>query len=235
MKTFKHGGGGGDMIYSLATMKYLGGGELHLNIDHDKKFYKKLLEVQPYIKKVIYYRLQAKEWKKVKVDYDLDKFREQPFHKFTILECHAMAFGIENKIDFTAPWLFNIEKHYVNDIIINDTGKLRWEGVTVDWNHLLGFYERCCFIGLDIEYKNFIRDRKMELGRYYIEDAYDFASAILGSKLYIGNQSTGLAIAEGLKVPRVADLYLGKSKQYPKGEHGYYKLDKELIRRYINE
>jgi hypothetical protein len=62
----------------------------------------------------------------------------------------------------------------------------------------------------------------------------EFAQIIKGSKLYLGNQSTGLAIAEGLKVPRVADLYLGRSKQFPKGENGHWGLSKALIRRYLD-
>jgi hypothetical protein len=72
--------------------------------------------------------------------------------------------------------------------------------------------------------------------KYYpIKNALDFAQIIKGSKLYLGNQSTGLAIAEGLKHPRVADIYKGLSKQYPKGKNGHYELSEDLIRRYLNE
>ena len=80
VKTFRHGGGGGDMIYGLATMKALGGGILHLNIDKEKKFYKSLLEAQPYIQEVIYHGFNAKQWKDFKVECDLDLFRNQPFN-----------------------------------------------------------------------------------------------------------------------------------------------------------
>jgi len=232
-KTFKHSGGCGDMIYSLATMYNLGGGILYLNMDAQKKFYKTLIEIQPYIKDLIYSSFLVKKWTNVSVDYNLDKFRKQPFHHFTILECHAMAFKL--KFDLTKPWLFNIKPKYVADIVINDTGKLRWEGNTIDWEQLRGFEDRAIFIGLINEYKNFCRNRKYKIKRYAIDDALEFAQVIKGSKLYLGNQSTGLALAEGLKVPRVADLYLGASKQYPKGKNGYFKLSKKLIRRYLNE
>jgi hypothetical protein len=233
MVTFKHGGGGGDMIYGLATMYHLGGGVLMLNIDAQKKFYRSLLEAQPYIKILEYYSFTSKDWKKIKVDYNLDLFREQPFNGgYTILECHRMAFSLN--FDLTKPWLFNIDPKYVADIIINDTGKIRWEGVTVDWEQLRGYEGRAVFVGLDGEYNNFCRDRKYKLPHYKIKDSMEFAQIIKGSKLYLGNQSTGLAIAEGLKHPRVADLYIGKSKQTPKGTNGHSILTKKLLRRYVD-
>ena len=233
VKTFKHGGGGGDMIYGLATMKALGGGELHLNIDADKKFYRSLLEAQPYIKVLEYYAFNANKWKKFKVDYNLDLFREQPFNGgYTILECHRKAFKLN--FDLTEPWIFNVKGKHVADIIINDTGKLRWEGVTVDWEQLRGYEDRAVFVGMDNEYNNFCKNRNYKLPHYKIKDAMHFAQIIKGSKLYLGNQSTGLAIAEGLKHPRVADLYLGKSKQIPHGTNGHSILTKKLLGRYVD-
>jgi len=234
MKTFKHSGGGGDMLYGLATMYHLGGGVLHLNFDKRLKFYYDLQLKQPYIKGVEHHSRVTGEWKLFESDYNLDLFRRQPFNDgYTLVECHMMAMGI--KFDLTEPWLFNVEPKHVADIVINDTGKIRWEGVTIDWDQLREYEDRAVFVCLDGEYNNFCRDRKYKLPHYKIKDAMHFAQIIKGSKLYIGNQSTGLAIAEGLKHPRVADLYLGKSKQYPKGENGYYKLTRDIIRRYLNE
>ena len=232
VKTFKHGGGGGDMLYGLAVMNHLSGGDLHLNIDADKRFYQSLLEAQPYINNVIYYAMTADKWKNFKVTYNLDEFREQPFNSITILECHARAFKL--MFDLTHHWLYNVKRKHVADIVINDTGKLRWEGITVKWEELRGFENRAVFVGLDNEYKNFCENRNYKIKRYEIKDAMEFAQIIKGSKLYIGNQSTGLSIAEGLKVPRVADLYLGNSKQYPFGLSGHWELSKKLIRGYLD-
>ena len=33
MKTFKHSGTGGDLLYSLPLVKYLGGGEFYLHLN----------------------------------------------------------------------------------------------------------------------------------------------------------------------------------------------------------
>lgn len=231
-KIFKHGGGGGDMIYGLASMFHLGGGVLHLNIDENKKFYKEMLELQPYIHKVVYHTMPANHWREFEVDYNLDLFREQPFLKYPIVQCHARAFDL--KFDLDEPWLFKIRPKKVSDIVVNDTGKLRWEGVTVDWSFLEPYKDRCVFIGLKHEHENFERDR-FKVKYREIKNSLDFAQIIKGSKLYIGNQSTGLAIAEGLKHPRVADLYVGRSKQYPFGDDGYYRLNDHILRRYVGE
>jgi hypothetical protein len=231
-KTFKHRGGGGDMIYGLATMYNLGGGVIHLNMDAEIQFYKALLDAQPYVQNVVYSPMNINKWEKFEVTYNLDLFRGQPFNSITILECHARAFNL--KFDLTHHWLFNVKRKHIADIIINDTGKIRWEGITVKWEELRGFEDRAVFVGLDGEYNNFCENRKYDIKRYKIKDAMEFAQIIKGSKLYIGNQSTGLAIAEGLKVPRVADLYLGNSKQYPKGKNGHWELSKKLIRGYLD-
>jgi len=234
MKTFKHSGGGGDMLYGMATMYHLGGGILHLNLDKRLKFYRRLLLKQPYVEDIIYHSRLTNEWREFKADYNLDLFRGQPFNGgYTLVECHAMAMGI--KFDLTKPWFFNVEPKHEADIVINDTGKIRWEGVTVDWEQLRGYEDRAIFIGLKGEYENFVRDRKMKVRYFEIKDCMHFAQVIKGSKLYLGNQSTGLAVAEGLKHPRVADIYIGLSKQYPKGENGHYKLTKELIDIYLND
>jgi len=141
-----------------------------------------------------------------------------------------MAFNL--KFDLTEPWFFNIEPKHVADIVINDTGKLRWPGVTLNWSQLKGFEDRAIFIGHPHEHKNFCRDR-FKIPRVEVKDALEFASIIKGSKLYVCNQSTGLSLAEGMKVPRCADLYEGRSKQYPKGENGHYEISAELIRSYL--
>jgi len=227
VKTFKHRGKGGDMIYGLATMYNLGGGILHLNFG---PVYKSFLETQPYIKKVVYHDMNNKEWNDLSVDYNLDLFRKELWYVYTLLECHAMAFKL--KFDLTKPWLFNIKPKYIADIVINRTE--RYDPVSIDWEQLRGFENRSVFIGSDRQYENFCKDKKYKIRKYEIKGILEFVQVIKGSNLYLGNQSTGLALAEGLKIPRVADIYSGDTKQYPKGKNGHFKLSKKLIESYIN-
>jgi hypothetical protein len=63
------------------------------------------------------------------------------------------------------------------------------------------------------------------------------ASIIKGSKLFIGNQSLGFAIAEGLKVARILEVFYGKNNCHPQSENGHVgnSINLEMIERYINE
>jgi len=230
-KTFKHVGGGGDMIYGLATMKELGGGILHLNSSQGG-YFESLLLKQPYVKEIVNHAFVYADWQKLEVDFNLDRFREIDHNIYTILECHAIAFNVE--IEYTDPWLFNIEPMYVADIVINDTGKARFPGNSVNWNLLKPYADRCVFLGEDSEYKEFCNNR-FELRRYCLSEALEFARIIKGSKLYVANQSSGLAMAEGMKHPRVADLYYGWAKQFPFGFNGHCKLTKKIIEKYLGE
>lgn len=230
-KTFKHGGGGGDMIYGLATMRQLGGGELHMNAG-SSEYFDTLLRLQPYVKGIVYHRFVYADWVAFQVDLNLDRFREQDHCTYPIIECHRRAFNLD--FDLTEPWLFNVEPNHIADIVINDTGNARFPGDTVDWNLLKPYVDRCVFLGVDQEYEEFC-NKRFEVRRYILREALEFAQIIKGSKLYVCNQSSGLAMAEGMKHPRVADLYYGPAKQYPFGEHGYYKLTDEIIQKYLGE
>ncbi len=228
MKTFKHGGRGGDMIFGLATMYHMNGGIIYLNRDRNE-FYRELLERQDYVEEAKHLDLGDEDWAKFKADVNLDLFRSQNYNRYTLIECHARAQNI--KFDFTKPWVFNIEPKEVAPIVINDTGNLRFPGYTIDWMVLEEFKDDCIFIGLPHEHANFVRN-KFDVKRYYIKNAYEFARIIKGSKLYVGNQSVGAALAEAMKVVRFIDMYVGKSKQYPFGEHGFIRINKKLIERY---
>ena len=50
---------------------------------------------------------------------------------------------------------------------------------------------------------------------------YDLARIIAGCKFFIGNQSFPFALAEGLKVKRVLELYFECPNVIPAGEHAY--------------
>jgi len=64
--------------------------------------------------------------------------------------------------------------------------------------------------------------------------ALSIAEIIKGSKLFIGNQSLGFAIAEGLKHPRCLDIWPERANCVPYGDNGYIILNEEIIERYLN-
>lgn len=213
MNTFRHSGSYGDMIFSLPTVMALGGGTYLLREDMSPSM-QRLLEAQPYLEvKVLSYA----DWKSTVPTYDLDKFRGS--NETHVAKMHLTAFNC--KFDFSSPYLFNIPANKVGRIAIQDTGRQRFPGHTVNWELIRPFLKDCVFIGNDHDYEGFIINRKMEIKRHKCDDIYEFARVIAGCELFIGNMSIGQTIAEGLKKAYVVDLYIGKP-QYPLTDHASY-------------
>lgn len=227
-KTFKHIGGRGDIIYGLPTMMLLGGGDLYIRTN-PKDFVIPLLEAQPYVNKVHAFPLD--EYKAFVPDYDLSKFKEYASHKYTLVKAHLIPFGLTWNL--MRPWLFGIHPKPIAEIIINDTGILRWPGYTVNWSELKPYESRCAFVGHETEHKWFCENRGLNIRRQPVHDAFEFARVMKGSKLYIGNQSLGWAIAEGMKIPRVLDVAYGRLKEWPMTNNGHTELTEAIIEKYL--
>lgn len=214
MKTFKHSGDIGDIIYSLPTIKALGGGVLYLNTKSEYKIQPKprfgksafdsvlvLLQQQTYLKEV-------KEYNGEIVDYDLDIFRLQNDLSFTNLaQLHCRSFGIdpsclkEKWIDVSnAP----IEKS--NDLIlINKT--TRYLNNSGDWKSLQNIPGDKFFVGLREEWEIFVKEC-FPIEFLETEDLYTLACFLKSCDLFIGNQSSAYAIAEAMKIDSV--LYVDR-------------------------
>jgi hypothetical protein len=83
-RVFTHSGATGDIIFSLPTIRAMGGGKLIITNFHKQRAdsIRKLIEVQPYISSV--------EWSELKPSYtyDLDKFRQYASHHNNLVEAH---------------------------------------------------------------------------------------------------------------------------------------------------
>jgi hypothetical protein len=214
VSTFKHSGDIGDIIYSLPTIKGLGGGTLYLNPKGYTKFTKEsldllkpLLESQEYIDKV-------KTWSSDdEVVYDLDEFRIGiDLQKTNLAWAHLKKFNLHTSL-MNDQWLFNIgkkviknksiifhrsQRYHNNDWSPNYTSrKSKWEC------YINKYHDKILFIGLEVEYNIFIKHhRKMKKSKdilfYQVENFLELAEIINGSELFIGNQSAPFSIAEGL-------------------------------------
>ena len=224
-KTYKHSGGLGDLTCGLPAIMVLGKGDLWLTTD----IMTELLEIQPYINKVYKFRGTKEEWRAFEVDHNLDDFRKVGIGN-GLVKSYLTAFGIQ--FDMTRSWLFNIEPNPVAKIIINDTGRIRYLGYSVDWKKLKPHESECAFIGYEDQYKEFVESRNLDIPHHIVHNGLEYTRAIKGSKLFIGNQSWGITLAEALKHPRVVDLYEGKPF-YPQGPDGYTELTFEILDRYL--
>lgn len=95
MNKFIHSGATGDIIFSLPTIRAMGGGILYItNFDKQRsESIKKLIEVQPYIHQVVVTDYPPSGC------YDLNKFRQFAGHHSNLVEAHFK--GLEQLIDET--------------------------------------------------------------------------------------------------------------------------------------
>lgn len=212
---FHHSGDMGDVIYSLATVKVMGGGVLWLSPENWYPFpvncrvranpewahsLSTLINLQPYI-----WRCQFTPAYPHSTDCDLNQFRapfKQPWSKEafgSLFRLHLKAFQTDYPED--QPWL---EVDYPltvpgRDIAVNRTTRYHNDDFNL-WGLIEKHHERMFFVGLPEEYQAFkiyalpVND----IPFVPTSNLADLARYIHGAKLFIGNQSTPLAIAHGL-------------------------------------
>jgi hypothetical protein len=236
-KTFLHSGARGDIIYSLPTVKCLGGGILYIeatgkycigkSIDvSDVGHFKRLLTKADYIDDVLL-------WCGEPVQYNLNDFRTKGGNLFygPLIQNHLNAFNVT--FDLSKPWLEknNYGRKYLSDIIINHS--TRYPGRIKNWDVLKDYYDKITFIGFESEYYEFCKNNSLELKFYKVKSYLEIAEIILASKLYIGNQSFIYSIAEAFKIPRILSVYDVAPNCGPT-YNAYDFINKNLIEKFIN-
>lgn len=206
MKSAVISGDIGDIIYSLCTMKSLGVELVYLNVDPKYKLKRvgqtkfneggakalmPLIESQPYIKEVKFYSGE-------RVDYNLDLFRYIGDLTYKNL-CESMlkTFGVPIE-EMNKKWLFVEPKTKGKPVLINKTD--RYLNGTVDWMEFLEIYGPfMAFVGIDSEYEKFSKEYGTDIPFFQTSNFLELAQLISGCSIFIGNQSSPYAIAEGLK------------------------------------
>ncbi|WP_276483574.1 hypothetical protein [Paraflavitalea pollutisoli] len=218
MKTFRHGGKLGDLIYALPTIRELGGGILYIpertpdGVTNMYSNMKRLLELQPYIKEVREYPsgLAYKELAPgIHIDYDLDMARDQPAKGVIhIVKRYMDAFGIKIP-NWKDPWL-SIERHHVERgpeyTIFNYTGRHiindRMPSRPFDWKNLWDSIEgNKYFIGTTDEVIQFREIVKSDVDYVVTNDALEVAIWVNQAKAVYCNQSLVLTLAQATGTP----------------------------------
>jgi len=214
-KTFKHSGDLGDIIYSLPTVRALGGGVLFLDpnggqgiIPHLPRTrlnaaliqsIRPLLVRQPYIQDVL-------PWAGEPIDYDLDKFRDTDTPK-NISDVHLEAFGLPSS-ERDRAWLSVDDPITIpgRQLVINRT--VRFQSNHTFWeNFMFGYKNECVFVGLPKEHEIFVYTFEVDIPYYPTPDVLTLARVIAGSAQLIANQSLCHAIAQGLQHNLVCEVY----------------------------
>jgi hypothetical protein len=217
---FSHSVQIGDIIYALPVIYALSKKHicnLYINLNKSNKFinfktYKMLyplLRYQPYLNKV-------EKLKNQKIDINFDLFRKFPFACYNLnkifLELAGVHFNLDKKFIFAKK-----NKKFSNNIVI--VRSLRRQNKTINYK-ILKKYKENLFIGLREEFDD-IKKYVPNIKFYECNNFLDMCSIINSSKVFIGNQSFGFSLAEGLKVKRILELDTDGQDIIPFGKNGY--------------
>jgi hypothetical protein len=221
MNTFKHSGDLGDIIYSLPTIRALGGGILYLDPEggrseaivsattpnkktkltkHTIDFISPLLKNQSYIKDVVY-------WNGERVNYNLDLFREvfinpNRRNKYgNLTDCHLQKFNLPWK-ESNKPWI-DVKNKITLDrkIVISRTPRYQNNHSWLEARRSI-FSESAVFIGLPKEHEYFEWTFDIKLPYYKTDSIIDLAEVINGCDTFIANQSFPLSLAIAMGHPK---------------------------------
>ena len=163
-----------------------------------------LISNQTYIKQVIYCATSDLPNDCI----DLDSFNSMGMNLMASGNqvWYRKAFGIPVPIE--KPWLElrdTPENTPMFDVIVNKSTRFFNQRINYEF---LNEFDNIGFVGLDVEFQDF-KARNNLSGIQYIDtkSALDFACLIQKSSMYLGNQSLGFAIAEGIKGPRAVEVY----------------------------
>lgn len=195
---FIHSGQSGDIVFSLPTIREMGGGDLYI-VDFDRQRSEsiaKLVEVQSYIGKVVI-------GERPESYVDLNKFREYASHHVNLIKSHFMGAGIPVDHSYKEGWLTLPENADIkipdgSYSVINRTE--RYIDPNFDWKkeveYLKTISDKVYFIGYRPEFEEFCT--KFCDVEYYDCDFLEGAYLIDRAVMFTGCYSAFQAIAMGL-------------------------------------
>lgn len=219
---FHHSGDWGDIIYSLATIKALGGGVLFLSPDNRFPFPNptrlqpnpewaanivQLCEQQDYI-----WRCQYTPTMPHNVDFDLNAFRafyraRNPDNFTSLFRLHLKAMETDYPED--KPWL-TVDKPVevpLRPIIISRTS--RYHNDSFPWQRFVRKYQdRMAFLGTVTEAGEFQQRFKSRIPHIVTPTLMDAARLVAGAKVVVANQSSVMALALGLGKNVVQEVWV---------------------------
>jgi len=210
---FAHAGDWGDMIYSLATVKAIGGGLFFIapkdGLDlrqiptkENAQNILPLLRIQDYIIDANFYGDQMKL-----PDYDLNNFRIEYRRGVSLFQQHLDAFGVFYEPD--RAWL-KVDKEVAipqRPIVVNRSH--RYRNLNFPWAEIVDrAAARMVFVGTKLEHEEFCKLFGF-VPFYETPTLLHAARVIAGAKLFIGNQSAIMALALGLNRRVIQETWAG--------------------------
>jgi predicted O-methyltransferase YrrM len=221
VKTVRHSGKLGDVVYSLPAVRFLDRTIFLVNCSEPTKLSPSmvrqlipLLEAQPYIDSACIWRDEA-------YDLNLDAFQAYAADPSrSLVDCHLKvleepdvsdilgisAADIAQDYDKNAPWLtVDLPDNELSGRVVF-ARSLAHRGVDGFWETCItAFGDRSVFVGTHEEYRDFV-NRFGAIAFRQTDDLLDLARVVAGGDIFVGNQSCPYAIAEGLKRPAIQEV-----------------------------
>lgn len=251
---FLHSYNMGDLIYSLPAMRkaYRTHGVkirllLGLNkIGHyydgavhplgDKMFTKQSFDMALPLLERLEFISSIEVWDgQCKIDYNIDEIRDHTSAlgmPHTEIRHWAMFLFPELACDISEPWLPSNRLGGEDFIVVNITQ--RYRNKNISYNFLQESLANVVFIGVLDEYSLFLKQcRKAQYVK--TKDYLEVAGIINASKLFIGNQSSCFAVAEGMGHPRLLEICKEATNVVPATPNGIGYIDQKALEYLVNE
>ncbi|MDB5117409.1 MAG: hypothetical protein JWQ79_2901 [Mucilaginibacter sp.] len=245
-----HSGNAGDIIYALATLKRIHeltgvNINLYLKISQPRAMPKhmshplgtvmlnqKMVDLLAPLVLSQNYINGCETYNGQQIHIDLDFFRSKliPVDRGNIARWCGYLTGVTPQL--WKNWLtVEPDKTYANTIVLARSE--RYRNISINYAFLQK-YSEVVFIGVASEYED-MRKSIPNLKWVQVDDFLKLAQIIAGCKFFIGNQSFPFSIAEGLKVPRILELYYEIANVIPEGENAYDFFFQEHFESLVNE
>jgi hypothetical protein len=224
MKTYRHSGTLGDLIYSLSIVKKMEPGQFLValnNIENcvsqygyrpdevdpahkgrfteqDFEWLKPLLKRQSYIESVGTWRQGDAE-----PDVDLDRFRGTLFRGFegNYVQAYHIAFGLPfTMADYETPWL-EADPVTIKPMVVSRTFRYRDPAADAVWKKMAedGVLDRLgIFVGTKEEHADFVKVTGVAIPYHPVNNFLELANIVAGANLIMANQNFVYSLAMGL-------------------------------------
>jgi hypothetical protein len=226
MKTYRHSGTLGDLIYSLSIVKKLSQDDVDFKValrniencvaqygyrpeevdpahkgrftEQDVELLRPLLERQSYIK-------QVSTWSQgdTEPDVDLDRFRGTLFRGFegNYVEAYHRAFSLPfTMTDYDTPWL-EVDPIRLAPVVVSRTPRYRSPDGDAHWYDMLkdiDLASTAIFVGTEQEHANFESTIKKQIPYRPVTNFLQLAGIVAGADMVMANQNFVYSLAMGL-------------------------------------
>lgn len=207
-----HYGDFGDIIHMLPICKALGSVNLYFDDRNSicKRIKERLHILLPLLESQSYVGL-AKPHEGETVNWKAGEFRQNHSKEWSLAYSHWLHYTGQKhmpkvSVDLSQPWITGIapDPRTRNKVVFARSP--RYHNHYFRWKALADHYRGASvFIGHPDEHRKF-QEAFGEVEHIPTRDMLEVAQLIAGSDLFIGNQSAPMAIAEGMKHPRVMEV-----------------------------